>query len=74
VKLKSHPDLVREFFSPTWLERFLPGSDEPVLTAHLAAIQERLEELSERPYQRIRVVTLDWAPERLKCRVQTPIP
>src|SRR5689334_13482342 len=65
VKLKSNPGLVREFFGPAWLERFLPGSNEQELSAQMAAVQERLDELATRPYQRTRIVTLDWAPQRL---------
>jgi hypothetical protein len=70
VKLKAHPGLVREFFGPAWLERFLPGSKDQELSAQVAAVQERLEELTTRPYQRTRLVTLDWAPERLKAELE----
>jgi hypothetical protein len=71
VKLKSHPDLVREFFGPAWLERFLPGSKDQELSAQLSAMQERLEELvGSKSYLRTRLVTLDWAPERLKVELE----
>lgn len=65
VKLKDLPDLVLEFFGRPWLDRFVPQHAAAEISNQLAELKEMVSAVA-RPTERVRVVTLDWAPERLQ--------
>lgn len=65
-KLKALPNLVVDFFGQPWLDRFLPAQARGIEDDRLRAIEEGLEELRSRRSVRARVLTIDWAPERLR--------
>jgi hypothetical protein len=66
IKLKAHPGLVRDFFGAAWLERF---SNQPVeidRDEQLGELQASIDDLRTRSIEQVRLVTLDWAPRRLR--------
>lgn len=69
-RLKDHPDLVEEFFGLPWLERFLPGYASRRDRDAIADMQASLDELTTSVARRARIVTIDWAPERLQTALK----
>jgi hypothetical protein len=72
-KLKSHPDIVEDFFGPPFRELFTPGeagrAAESAVGEFAAQLERLHESLGQRP-SRVVVTTLAWAPEALRGVLQ----
>lgn len=66
ARLKNHPNLVRDFFGRGWYDLFARPTDEESVGDQVAAIRETLASFSQGLRERVRIVTLDWAPARLQ--------
>ena len=68
--LKSHPDLVEDFFGPPYVDLFSPGGAGRAAEAASADLATAFQDVLRAGERRVVIATLAWAPELLKSLLE----